>query len=94
MSSSLVKIVVHLVFHVKTTSPLVEPDDLNRLFEYIGVIIRGVDGIPIQIGGIGDHVHILSTLTKTLSISEFIKTIKTESSRWIKTVDNKYNTFA
>ena len=44
MSSSLVKIVVHLIFHVKTTSPLVEPDDLNRLFEYIGGIIRGVDG--------------------------------------------------
>ena len=94
MSSSLVKITIHLIFHVKTISPIVAPNDLGRLFEYVGGIIRGVDAIPIQIGGVSDHIHILCTLPKLLSIPDFVKTIKTESSRWIKTLDTNYNRFA
>lgn len=94
MGSSLVKITVHLIFHVKTTSTFVATEDLNRLFEYICGIIRGLDSVPIQVGGVNDHVHIFCTLPKTLSVSEFIKTIKSESSRWIKTIGDKYHTFS
>jgi len=94
MSSSLVKIVAHIIFHIKTTSPIIDPDDLEPLFKYINGIITNIGGVLVQIGGVSDHIHILSTLPKTMSVSEFVKTIKVDSSKWMKTVDCKYQTFA
>jgi REP element-mobilizing transposase RayT len=45
-------------------------------------------GSAIAIGGVNDHVHILLTLPKTLSMSEMVKTIKARSSTWIGTRRN------
>ena len=94
MSSSLVKIVAHIIFHVKTTSPIIAPDDLEPLFKYINGIITNIGGVLVQIGGVSDHIPILSTLPQKMSVSEFVKTIKVDSSKWMKTVDCKYQTFA
>ena len=94
MGSSLVKIDVHLIFHLKTTSPRLEPDDFERIWLYVGGIIRNIGGVVIQIGGVSDHIHILSSLPKNMSIADFVRTIKIESSKWIKTIDDKYQSFA
>ena len=94
MGSSLVKIDVHLVFHIKTTSPKLQPDDFERIWLYIGGIIRNIGGIVIQIGGVSDHIHILSSLPKNMTIADFVRTIKIESSKWIKTINDKYQSFA
>ena len=94
MASTLVKINVHLVFHVKSTGITMREDDLEKVFSYLGGIIRGIGGAPIQIGGMPDHVHILSTLPKTLSLADFVRTIKADSSKWIKTLDDYYQPFA
>lgn len=84
---------VHLIFHTKTFSPM-RSDDLERIHEYIGGIIKGVGSNPIRIGGVENHVHILATLPKTMSISDFVRTIKAESSRWIKGLGDYYHAFA
>ena len=94
MGSSLVKIDVHLIFHIKTTSPLMAEEDLEQIFRYIGGAIIDIGGIQIQIGGVSTHVHILSSLPKTMSVSEFVKKIKVESSKWIKTINDNYCTFS
>jgi REP element-mobilizing transposase RayT len=94
MASTLVKIYVHLAFHVKSTGITIRDDDLEKVFSYLGGIIRGIGGAPIQIGGMPDHVHILSTLPKTLSLADFVRTIKSDSSKWIKSLDNYYQSFA
>jgi REP element-mobilizing transposase RayT len=52
----------HLVFSTKGCLPLITPDIRPRLWEYLDGIVRGEDGIPIQIGGTADHVHLLVTL--------------------------------
>ena len=36
-------------------------------------------------GGISDHVHVLSRLSRNISASKLIGEIKRESSKWIKT---------
>ena len=94
MGSSLVKIDVHLIFHIKTTSPRLAHDDVDRIWLYIGGIIRNIGGVVVQIGGVSDHVHILSSLPKNMSIADFVRTVKIESSKWIKTIDDKYQSFA
>ena len=89
MASSLMKIYIHLTFHVKRNgfSHTIRECDLPELFRYIDGIIANVGGKPIQIGGIETHVHILAVLPKRMTIPDFVRTIKANSSRWIKTLD-------
>ena len=94
MASTLVKVDLHLIFHVKTTSVAVQENDLGRLFSYIGGTIRSLGGLPIEIGGMCDHVHILTSLPKTSSLSDFVRTIKAESSKWLKSIAPMYSDFS
>ena len=94
MAQSLCKIYIHLIFHIKTTSPPVRSDDLARLHAYIGKLI-GVAGCKeIRAGGVGDHVHILFLLSRDTTISHIVEEIKRNSSRWLKTLDAYYHNFA
>lgn len=90
MSSSLVKNNIHIVFHIKCNSMEMRDEDLGNIFAYIGGLIRNMNGIPIAIGGIGNHVHILTTLPKTIALVDFMRNIKAYSSKWIKTLDEQY----
>ncbi len=93
MSNSMVKIDVHLTFHIKTTSVQMNPGDLPRIFAYIDGILREIGSIPLIVGGISDHVHILASLPPSMTISELARIMKANSSRWIKTLSPVYSTF-
>ena len=93
MGNSLSKIDIHLIFHIKSTGIEICECDLNEIFAYIGGIIKGVKGLPIEIGGRPDHLHILTSLPKTMSVSEFVRVLKSNSSKWIKTKDIRYKNF-
>ena len=93
MASTLVKINIHLIFHVKSTGVKMREEDLDRIFAYIGGTIRSIEGAPIQIGGMSDYVHILASLPKTMSLADFVRTIKAHSSKWIKTLNDSYQSF-
>ena len=94
MANTYTKLNIHIVFHVKSTSVCIKNEDLPKVFAYIGGIVRNVDGYPVTIGGIENHIHILATMPKTMSVSEFVQKIKANSSRWIKTLDKYYESFA
>ena len=94
MANSMIKIDVHLIFHIKTTSVPMNPVDLPQIFTYIGGVLKEFGSIPFIVGGISDHVHILATLPTCMTISELARTAKANSSRWIKTLSPAYSTFA
>lgn len=94
MASTLVKIDVHLIFHVKSTGIGMRTEDLGRIFPYIGGIVKGIGGLPIEVGGMPDHVHILASLPKTMSLADFVRAIKADSSKWMKSLGGHYETFA
>ena len=94
MANTYTKLNIHIVFHVKSTGVCIKYEDLPKVFAYIGGIVRNVDGYPVTIGGIENHIHILATMPKTMSVSEFVQKIKANSSRWIKTLDKYYESFA
>ena len=41
-----------------------------------------------------DHVHMLVSVTKTIALADLVRTIKAESSRWLKRYSPIYNQFA
>ena len=44
-------------------------------------------------GGVADHVHIVTTLPRTVSQAQLIEEIKKVSSKWIKALDACYRDF-
>lgn len=93
MSSSYTNIIVHLIFHVKEESCLMQEKDLPRIFQYIGGIIHNLSGHVYIIGGRPDHIHILANLPISQSISDFARNVKSNSSRWIKEIAAEYRNF-
>ena len=94
MAQSLSQLFVHIIFHVKTTSVVIREHEADELYAYIGSIIKDRQSIPISINGVGDHIHILCILSKNVALADFLEDVKKYSSRWIKTKDNYYKTFA
>ena len=90
MASTLVRIDIHLIFHVKSKGTMILQQDLSRVFAYIGGVIRNLDAIPIEVGGMPDHIHILTSLPKTRCLADFVRTVKAESSKWIKQINGHY----
>ncbi len=93
MASSLVKLDVHLVFHVKSTSVVIRDVDIVPIHKYIGGVLRSIDSIPICIGGINNHVHVLCSLPSTVRMADLVRAVKANTSRWIKTLDPYYRQF-
>lgn len=94
MSQSLSQLFVHITFHVKTTSVLINDDDSQSLYAYIGSIINDMESKPIIINGMPDHIHIFCSLSKNIAAAKLIEDIKRHSSRWIKTLSDHYKNFA
>lgn len=77
------KLTYHIVFSTKLRRPAITNPIRERLYEYIGGIIRGQNGSLLEIGGVEDHVHILTNFSPTLAISNLIRDIKANSSKWL-----------
>src|SRR5207302_9767300 len=65
-----------------------------RTHAYLATICRDLIGEPLCVGGVSDHVHIVTTLPRTLSQAELIEQIKKPTSKWIKAVEARYRGFS
>src|SRR5205823_7333497 len=65
----------------------------SRMHGYVATVCRGQGAGLVQVGGVADHVHILTTLPRTLSQAQLVEHIKKTSSKWIKTVAPRYHRF-
>ncbi len=73
----------HLIFSTKHRRPCLADGTLDRLFEYIGGIFRSNNGLLLAAGGMPDHVHLLASVSREMSIAEAMRLIKTNSSGWM-----------
>ena len=95
MPQSLAKILVHTVFSTKERRPFLRDRALREeLHRYLGGILTHHDCQPIIVGGVEDHVHVLSTLARTCEPAVMVKELKRGSSLWIKTKGNDLQDFA
>ena len=83
MAGTYTNLLYHFVFSTKNRIPLISENFQQDLYSYIGGIIRGEGGTLLEIGGISDHVHLLTKLKPTKSISEMLNRIKSKSSKWM-----------
>jgi len=83
MANTYSQISIHSVFAVKGRENLITGDWRNELHKYISGIITGNGAKSLGVGGWKDHVHIFSGMPVTTCISDFMSTVKANSSKWI-----------
>jgi REP element-mobilizing transposase RayT len=86
MSKAYTNLIYHFVFSTKDRRPIITADRQERLYEYIGGIIRNLGGIPLGINGVDDHVHVLSKSRPDKAVSDVLRDLKANSSGWMHDV--------
>ncbi|MFN0138592.1 MAG: IS200/IS605 family transposase [Pyrinomonadaceae bacterium] len=84
MAHTYSNIVYHIVFSTKDRLPLMTKERRSELFAYIGGLVKEKNGKLLIINGMDDHVHLLVMLPATICISDAMRFIKANSSRWMK----------
>jgi putative transposase len=90
---SLAQILVHVVFSTKNREPILDDAIRTDLHAYIGGIVAHHHGTLLKAGSVCDHVHLLLAHPRTFTPAELIQDMKTGSSKWIKTRENRYRMF-
>ena len=93
MPQSLSKVIVHIIFSTKNRETFLDSDVRPRMHAYLATICRDFGADLVRVGGVADHVHIVTTLPRPLSQAELIEQIKKTSSKWIKELDPRYRNF-
>jgi len=86
MPQSLSAVYIHLIFSTKQRLPYLKDEPIQRdLHAYLGESSKRLDCPPIRVGGVEDHVHLLSRFGRTITKAEWIKELKRVSNGWLKT---------
>jgi putative transposase len=84
MSHSYICCLLHVVFSTADRRPLIREDKQPRLHAYIGGIARKNGMAALAVGGAADHVHVLLSLSRTITTAKAVQLLKAGSSKWLK----------
>jgi putative transposase len=96
MPQSLSKVILHIIFSTNNRQPWLDTDARPRMhayLAYLATVCRDLGAELVHVGGVADHLHIVTTLPRTVSQAEFIEQIKKASSKWVKDLDARYRDF-
>jgi len=93
MPQSLSKVILHIIFSTKDREAWLNHDVRPRMHAYVATVCRDLTAEALRVGGVADHLHIVTTLPRTVSQAEMIEAVKTTASKWIKGLDPKYKQF-
>ncbi|MEO6391070.1 MAG: IS200/IS605 family transposase [Pyrinomonadaceae bacterium] len=86
MPQSYCNLLYHFVFSTKDREPLITDLVEQRLYEYIGGIVRRQGGVALSINGVADHLHLLAKLRQDRTVADTIRDLKSYSSGWMHKV--------
>ena len=84
MGDTFTNLVFHVIFSTKERVPLIAGEFQERLYGYIGGVIRGQGGTLLEAGGIPDHIHLLAKFKPDRSVADMVRFIKSNSTGWWK----------
>jgi len=83
MANTYSQIYIHIVFSVKGRQSLIQNKWKVELHKYICGIVNGKEQKVYAIGGMADHIHLLISIKPSIAISDLVRDIKANSSKWI-----------
>jgi REP element-mobilizing transposase RayT len=81
--STYTNLLYHLVFSTKERRPLTTDQFRERLHEYMGGTLRGLGGTALEINSVADHIRILARLKPYPSVSDVLRDLKANASKWL-----------
>jgi len=85
MPQSLSQIYLHVMFSTKDRTAFLNDHEFRgRVHAYLVGICDNLGCPTLRIGGVADHVHILCRFSKTIEVSNLVRDLKRDSSKWIK----------
>jgi putative transposase len=94
MSQSISRDFQHFVFSTKERATFLTDAAFRReTHAYMAGACEGMDSPPVVIGGVADHVHVFCRLSKNLSQAAFVRDLKRETTKWIKTTNRSLRDF-
>jgi len=96
MPQSLNKVILHMVFSTRDRRPWIDAAIQPRLHAYMATILRNIEPPQSQayrVGGAEDHVHIATSLPRTVTVATLFEKVKKESSKWMKKQGDQYRDF-
>ncbi len=83
MANTYTQIHIQVVFAVKNRNALIHDNWKVELYKYMTAIIQNESHKVLAINGMPDHVHVLFGMRPVQSLSDLMKKLKGESSKWI-----------
>jgi len=83
MAHTFTNLLTHATFSAKDRAPLLDAELTAKLYPYMIGILRELKARTLAINGVADHVHLLFASPPSLSISDIMRVLKTNSSRWV-----------
>lgn len=89
MPQSLAKNYIHLVFSTKGRMDTIPKAHLKEVHAYVAEILNSNHCPALSVGGTANHIHILYVLSKTMTLSDSVRLVKANSSKWINEKNGK-----
>ena len=83
MSHTYSNLLCHVIFSTKARAAWIDETLKSRLHAYLGGIAGQIDAKALIVGGTADHVHLLLSLAATMAVSDALRVLKANSSRWV-----------
>jgi putative transposase len=94
MSQSLANILLHIIFSTKNRAAWIPVEIEAELHPYLASICRAHKCPSHEIGDANDHIHIVCSLARTVTVSSLLEELKGSSSKWIKTKGEQFARFS
>ncbi len=91
MANTFSQITIHLIFAVRNRESQISDSFQEMLHKYIAGIIKNQKQKLLIINSMPDHIHILIGMSPSICLSDLVREIKSESSRFIN--ENKLSRF-
>ena len=82
LKMSYTNLLYHIVYGTKDRLPLITKELRPDLHRFLGGLVKDLHGLPLEINGVADYVHVLARIKPVISISEFLSKLKSQSSGW------------
>ena len=93
MPHSFCKIYTHSIFSTKDRQRWLDESVRSRVHGYLATIARKLGCSYVVVGGVEDHVHILTEISKNVNLANMVGRMKEGSSKFIKTLGAEYEKF-
>lgn len=93
MPQSLAKLYTHLVFSTKGRTDTLPKQHLDDVHAYVAGIMNEMKCPAVCVGGTANHIHILFVQNRTMALSDVVRIVKSNSSKWINEKNGPHHPF-